>query len=487
MRLGTRIFFAYLVIFAVCFYYPLRWSQQNLRTRYLEGVEDPLVDQANILASLVGTQMTHGCFDPDRLMQAFEAAYGRRLTAQIYTYLKTDVDIRVYITDRQGRLIFDSRRYEPVGTDYSRWRDVRLTLDGQYGARTTPHTASDPTSSVLHVAAPVMVDGQLAGVLTVAKPTTSINSFLSKAKPAILRVGVTALLAAGLLSWFASLGITRPIRRLTRYATRISKGDRVAFPRLDRSEIGQMGRAFERMKEALEGKKYVETYVQNLTHEIKSPLSAIRGAAELLQEPMPDARRERFLANINSETRRIQQIVDRMLELASLESRKALDRIERLDLAGLVRTAAESGRPLWVRKSLDPVVNAPRPIWVEGDAFLLHRALMNLLQNAIDFSPAGGRLIIEAGIDGQEAYFRLQDEGGGIPDYALGKVFDKFFSLQRPEGGKSTGLGLNFVREVAMLQHGSVLVENRDPNGVCVQFRLPLALSEGGTTTTVRS
>jgi two-component system sensor histidine kinase CreC len=480
MRLGTRIFFAYLLIFSVCFTYPINWSQQNLRTRYLEGVEDPLVDQANILAAWVGVQMADDRYDSGGLQRAFREVYDRRLDAKIYTYLKTGVDIRVTITDAAGRLMFDSRGQEAVGTDYSRWRDVRLTLDGRYGARTTPQIVSDPTSSVLHVAAPVVVDGQLAGVLTVAKPTTSINSFLSKAKPEIVRVGIAALVVAGLLSWFASLWITRPIRRLTRYATGISRGDRVAFPRLDRSEIGQMGRAFERMKEALEGRKYVETYVQNLTHEIKSPLSAIRGAAELLQEPMPGAQRQRFLTNIRSETQRIQQIVDRLLELASLESRKRLDHIERLDLSALVRTVTESTRPLWARKALEPVIAAPRPLMVRGDSFLLMRALSNLMHNAIDFSPPGARLFLETGVDGGQAFFRLQDQGGGIPDYALPKIFDKFFSLRRPEGGgKSTGLGLNFVRKVAVLHDGTVTVENRQPTGVRVQVTLPLAPADG--------
>jgi two-component system sensor histidine kinase CreC len=125
-------------------------------------------------------------------------------------------------------------------------------------------------------------------------------------------------LAAVFLSYIVSLWITRPIKRLTDYANAIRQGKRVEFPELDRSEIGEMGYAFAKMQETLEGKKYVEQYVQKLTHEVKSPLSAIRGAAELLEEKMEPGQRGRFLSNIRHEANRIQEIVDRMLELSAL-------------------------------------------------------------------------------------------------------------------------------------------------------------------------
>jgi len=280
MRLGTRIFFCYLVIFVICFSYPINWVLDNLRARYLEGVEEPLVDQAHILATMVGDEMQANRFDPDKWYQVFEHAAARPLSANIYQLVKTDMDMRIYLTDTAGRVIFDSKNKENVGADYSRWRDVYLTLQGKYGARSTPEDENDPASKVLYVAAPVKVDGSIAGVLTVAKPTTSINNFLRKAKPQVFKVGLLAAGIAIFLSYIVSLWITRPIKRLTAYANNTSQGKRVEFPKLDRSEIGEMGQAFAKMQETLEGKKYVEQYVQKLTHEVKSPLSAIRGAAE---------------------------------------------------------------------------------------------------------------------------------------------------------------------------------------------------------------
>lgn len=473
MKLGIRIFFLYVTIFVICFYYPTTWTLKNLRFRYLEGVEDPLVDQANILAGLVGYQMEAGGFDPGELYRAFEKVYARRFTARIYQFDKERVDMRIYITDNAGRIIFDSEDNGRVGEDYSTWRDVRLTLDGQYGARSTLKNPEEPTSSVLYVAAPITVRGETAGVLTVAKPTTAVNTFLGKAKPRIFRIGLIATIVAVVLSFLVSYAVTLPIRRLTRYADDISAGRRSPFPRLDRSEIGDMGKAFEKMQEALEGRKYVEQYVQKLTHEIKSPLSAIRGAAELLEERMDEKQRQRFLANIHSEANRIQDIVDRLLELASLENRKQLSTLENVSFGSLVKTALESMRPIIAKKQLTVVNRVPDDVMVSGDSFLLHRAISNLVQNAVDFSETHGQIELAVKTDGQGLDLVVEDKGPGIPEYALDKVFDKFFSLQRPDTGrKSTGLGLNFVTEVAMLHNGDVQLENRTSGGARAVLRL---------------
>ena len=475
MKLGTRIFFSYLIIFVLCFSYPINWILDNLRTRYLEGVEEPLVDQANILASMVGREMEGKRFDAEKWHRVFSTVASRPLSARIYSLVKTDVDLRIYITDKKGLVIFDSVNSQNIGKDYTIWRDVNLTLEGKYGARTTPDDEKDPASKVLYVAAPILVDGRIAGVLTVGKPTTSINSFLKNAKPQIFKVGLLAMAAAIVLSYLVSIWVTRPIKRLTRYANEVRQGKRVDFPRLDRSEIGDMGKAFARMQQTLEGKEYVEQYVQKLTHEVKSPLSAIRGAAELLEEKMPTEQRTLFLNNIRNEANRIQALVDRMLELSSLENQKILRKVKRISVASLFQTAVESKRAILEKRQLVLTSQPPDKVRVKGDKFLLSQALSNLIQNAIDFSPLSSEMHLRSHVEGYLLKIIVEDHGAGIPEYAIKKVFDKFFSLQRPNSReKSTGLGLNFVAEVAKLHHGTITLENRTEKGVRATLTLPL-------------
>ncbi len=246
MKLGLRIFGCYLIIFCICFAYPVGWVLDTLRTRYLEGVEDPLVDQANIMAGMVGHMIDAGRFDPAALQSIFDKIYDRRVNAQIYHLPKANVDQAVYITDKEGKVLFHSKAPGQVGSDYAHWNDVAATLEGNYGARTTLADEADETSSILFVAAPIRSHGEMAGVLTVAKPTTNINSFLRQAKPQVIKVVSLAVVAAIVSGYLVALWITRPIQRMTDYANAVRSGRRAEFPKLDRTEIGTMGRAWER-------------------------------------------------------------------------------------------------------------------------------------------------------------------------------------------------------------------------------------------------
>jgi two-component system sensor histidine kinase CreC len=474
VKFGSRIFFAYLAVFFICFAYPLNWVVESLRARYLEGVEDTLVDQANTLAAVAGVEMAQGGLSLEELRTAFSDLYSRDPEARIYKFQKTGVDMMVYITDERGRVIFHSTERSLVGEDFSEWRDVALTLEGDYGARTSRSDPDDPLSSVLHVAAPIRVEGEIAGVLTVAKPTTNINSFIREAKPRIIRVGIISLSAAVVLGLLVSAWFARPIRRLTRYAEDIRRGRRVPLPRLGATEIGEMGHAFERMKDALEGKKYVEQYVKKLTHEIKSPLSAICGAAELLEEEMEPGQRRRFLENIRGEAARIQLFVDRMLALSGIESIKNLEKTGPVSLATVIETVLESKAAILSQKEISLVRSGLADAVVKGDPLLLHQALSNLVGNALDFTPHGGRIEVSIRKEGRTVFLRVADNGCGIPDYAKDKVFDPFFSLKRPDSGKkSSGVGLNIAKEVAVLHGGSVGLENRSSGGAAAALALP--------------
>ncbi|HZF14163.1 MAG TPA: two-component system sensor histidine kinase CreC [Thermoanaerobaculia bacterium] len=475
MRLGLRIFLFYLVVFTVCLYFTTGWIWSTLRTRYLESVEEPLVDSANLLASLAEREMARPGFTFADLAATLDRAYARRLSARIYDLQKTAVDLDLYITDAAGRVVLDTREVKAVGEDYSRYHDVQHTLAGKYGARATLRDPHDPFSTSLYVAAPLYRDGRVSGVLTVVEPTANIEAFLHLARPAFVRGGLLTIGVAALLSLALSYLLTRPIDRLARYADGIRLGQHLPFPKLSRTVIADLGLALHRMQEALEGRQYAEEYVQTLTHELKSPLSAIRGAAELLQEEMPARDRARFLANIRTEAARIARIVDRMLELALLENRREKPEMEPVELGAMVRTVAESHEPLLAGKALQLEIAAPDRLTVAGNAFLLHQALENLVQNAIEFSPRGGTVQVAVTPERDRVTIAVTDQGPGIPEYALGRIFDRFYSLGRPDTGKkSTGLGLNLVREVARSHGGTIRVANRPEGGVLAELTLPM-------------
>jgi len=475
VRLGAFVFVAYVAILALCFSYPLARIGSGLLTAYLESVEEPLVDTANILAAIVGRAAERDNLDPEEFYRVFSEVRGREVAAQIYEMRKQRVDLSVYITDAQGIVLFDSDSRETIGKDYSKWNDVARTLRGEYGARVKRDPKNPGGTAALYVAAPVRVSGKIAGVLTVIKPTVNIAAFMDVAMQQIFRISAISLAAAIILSLGASIWVNQQVSRLTRYANDVREGLRVPFPKLAPTELKTMGVAFEKMREALAGQAYVERYVEALTHEIKSPISAIRGAAEILEDAsLPDDKRAHFLANIQSETHRIQELIDRMLKLTELEARRALGSRSPVQLAALARTIVEGAEPTLLKKHLRVDVEIAPEITVSGDPLLLHVALSNLVQNAIDFSAENGRIAVTAAKAGDNVELCVDDEGPGIPEFARARLFEKFFSLERPDTGKkSTGLGLNFVKEVAALHGGTIDVSNLPHRGLRARLILP--------------
>lgn len=470
MKLGCLVFAAFVAIVALCFAYPMAEVGHRLRIAYLESAEEPLVDTANLLAEMVGQQMERDALDVDGLYLTAARVDARPVNARIYEMDKARVDLAVYITDADGRVVFDSRGRENQGADYSRWRDVRRTLDGGYGARVS--NPAEPRA--LYVAAPIRVHGRIVGSLTVVKPTSAVTAFLDKTRLGVFGLGAAAGFVALVLMLLVSLWVNQQVTRLTSYADAVREGLRVPFPDLAPTELRRMGLAFERMRASLAGQTYVERYVRALTHEIKSPISAIRGAAEILESPtLDEQQRARFLRNVQHETQRVQDLVDRMLELSELEVRRALPKIERVALGPILRTIVEAQSSTMQPRGISVTLELPEPLEVEGDAFLLHMAFSNVIKNAVDWTRTDGRIRIAAATEGDFVRVVIEDEGPGIPDYAKERVFERFYSLERPDTGrKSTGLGLNFVSEIVALHHGRIELENRETGGLRATFTL---------------
>jgi two-component system sensor histidine kinase CreC len=473
VKITWRILFGFLFCTTAGFYFLVHWLLGDLRPRYLEAVEETLVDASQLLASQVEADSRNGQIQTTRLKKAFDGVYKKNFEARIYDLTKTHVALRVYITDAKGIVLFDSKGQD-LGKDYSHWNDVLLTLQGKYGARSTRVDPEDPSSNILYVASPIVLNGKIAGVLTVAKTTDAIGLFVENTRRKVFLTCLTVFFSILFLTALVSFWVAQPIRKLTEYAKAVGGGNRMPLPQLGRNEMGDLGRAFEDMRQALEGKKYVEQYVQLLTHEVKGPLSAIRGAAELLEEKMPPAERKKFLKNILSESARLKDLVDRMLLLSSLENRREGIKSETLDIQKLAEDVLESFQARLKSGKLSAKNRVPAGMKVKGDPFLLRQALSNLVENAVEFSPPGGSVTLSAEKAEGSLVLRVEDQGPGVPSFALDRVFEKFYSLQRPHTGrKSSGLGLSLVKEVASLHGGGAKLENRPEGGARAILILP--------------
>ncbi|WFB50381.1 two-component system sensor histidine kinase CreC [Vibrio coralliilyticus] len=470
--LGLRLFFLYFVLVGMTAYTVSTTVIQELKPTVRQTTEETLVDMANLLAVLAEEDVANGQISESRFSKLLTAYGLREPEARIWEIGKKAINHRIYITDKDGIVIADSWQQD-VGEDYSRWNDVYLTLRGQYGARSTAEDPDDPLSTVMHVAAPIYHKGEIIGSVTVAKSNRSVQPFIDLSKRNVLFWMVwmsgLVLLAGALFAW----RIHSALNKLENYAVKMGQGEKVTKPTFRVFyEYGTLSDALENMRNQLDGKQYVEEYVQTLTHELKSPLSAIKGASEILQMPLSGEKVARFATNIERESDRMQSLIDKLLELARLEKQPHLDKQESINIKVMLDEIVSASDARLNAKGVACEASISSDFELVGDSFMFQQALFNLMDNALDFVECNGSILWQySQSDGQVA-LSIFNAGPPIPDYAMPRLTERFYSLARQNGVKSTGLGLNFVEQVVKLHKGSLLIENVE-QGVKVTLSFP--------------
>lgn len=468
MRL-TRVTLIFIVLILGFGFYRLgSYLLEDTEAQTFQATEETAVDVANILASLVESQGV------ESLREVFASSGERQFQAQIFKHLKTRVGLSVYLTDAEGIVLFDSLHPEYVGMDYSDKQDVNRTLRGEYGARSSREDESDPLSSVMYIGAPVRTSGTIVGCLSVYKAQADVRAFIDGRRQDI--ISATVLIGAGILFLIGAVfvWVFRPIGKLTQYARGIAKGERRARPNIGRGrEVNTLADALSEMRQALEGRQYATRYVQTLTHELKSPLAAIQGAAELIDDEMPEAARQRFLNNIQTQTKRCTDLIRRLLELSALEAQPHLSSTTTLDLTLVCKLAVEESLALAETRKVQLSCEGPESCPATGNKDLLRSAITQVLENAIGFSPPEGTVTLSLEVTAQSIQLSICDEGAGIPAFVAKRAFERFYSYREEPASRGNGLGLAFVKEVAELHHGSVSISSLPTRGTQVTFTLP--------------
>ncbi|QOI50583.1 two-component system sensor histidine kinase CreC [Leptospira interrogans serovar Bataviae] len=461
----NRFFFA----FFIGYYYFVDKIEESIRPRYMEAVEESLNDTAHLLASLLEREFSQKNDSLEKISErilspVMRTTTERDLNSKIFEITKKKVDLQLYVTDERGIVIYDSEKLKK-GQDYSKKNDVYLTLQGKYGARSSLLFGSEKG---LFVAAPIRKSGKIIGVLTVIKPKKSLIPFIESARKKFWNLSLYVALSIIILFISILYFLFSPIRKLSEYISALRFQKRVPFPKISVPEIRGLGEEMDRLFRELAGKEYVENYVQSMTHEIKSPLSSLLASSELIIEN-PD-RLESLVSNIQLEGRRIQTILEKLLELSSLENQSQLEKKLNLNLQDVVQETVASSISEAVRKKIR-FRELTETVYVEGNFFFLGMALRNLVQNALDFSNPGSEITVRCGKENGFPFLEVEDSGPGIPSYALERIFEKFYSLPRPDTGrKSSGLGLAFVREIAKLHDADLEVKNGTSTGVVARI-----------------
>jgi len=308
----------------------------------------------------------------------------------------------------------------------------------------------------------------------VAKPTASVQPFIDHSRQSIEQAGWLLMLSALIIGLLFSWWLKHSIDQLRHYAREVSRGQKISLPSLGSRELAELGLALREMREKLDGREYVENYVHHLVHEMKSPLTALIGSAELLDEKLPPQERARFTANIREQSIRLRTMLDKLLALARVEHRNELEGSASINLQQLAEQVIADQTVTMRQRGITCKTMIAAAAEVEGEVFLLHQALTNLLDNAIDFSADGSRITLSLQADTDHYTLLLHNPGPAIPDYAMPRIFERFYSLARPGSRrKSSGLGLPFVHEVALLHGGEISLHNMPQGGVEARLLLP--------------
>lgn len=467
MKFGLKLFLGYFAILGLGIYFFLNSMLLEIKPGLRQSMETALIDTANLLAELVAPINSAAPIRIDLLKPAVHKTLLRPINATIWSHKQSGTELRIYVTNTQGRVIYDSAERD-VGEDFSKWNDVYLTLKGQYGARSTQEDMKDRFSSVMYIGAPIFSTREngervLVGTLSVGKSNISVDPFWQAARDNIRSKGLWLLLVSALAGAILATWLSLNIHRLVEYANKLSRGEPTPPPKVNDPDLAKLARAMEEMRTALDGKEYIEDYTLTLTHEMKSPLTALKGAAELIGLAQDPTIRDQLANNISQQTERLQALVDKLLALTRIENLGQLSSPSMLDLKSIIQDECDQLNFLLSQKKIALELNLHQVPLISGDKLLLSQAIRNLLENALDFSPPKSTVTISLNLNETETELTIEDQGSGIPAYAEDKIWQRFYSLPRPHNGqKSTGLGLSFVQQIAQLHRATVTLNNNN-------------------------
>ena len=457
-----------------------------------------LTHRSRLIAAAIAQ---HGTLDAD----AFEDVIRRA---------KID-DLRVRLIDSRGRVIADSREIvapapqRPPRTDrrnilyrvgafavrpVARWvrppevplevdffenatrlsgEEIASVLRGREGFQ--KKIAREQRSVTLYRMAPVVVGGWTTGAVVASKSTFQILQDLYVVRLRLMRIFFASILVAVLVTIFFAATIVRPLRQLRLDARAVLdrrgglRGTHFkGSARLD--EIGELSRALERIMRRLDAHVgFMERFASDVVHELKNPLASIRNANEMVSDVRDAADRRRFVAVIDQEVARMERLLSGVREISMIDAQLVRETSQFIDLGALLMQIVEGFRLRAGDRVRIDLQLAEGPLMVEASEDRLIQVFENLLDNALSFSPPGGTVTVTCAPEEGFLVTRVADNGPGIPEANLARIFDRFFT-HRPDTNRAghTGLGLAIVKAIVEAYGGTIHAANGERGAVFV-------------------
>jgi two-component system, OmpR family, sensor histidine kinase ChvG len=365
---------------------------------------------------------------------------------------------------------YDLPLYNEIGGDNGKaYPEVASALTGT----SVPIVrVNDKGELVVSVAVPVQRLRAVLGVLLLSTRGGDIDNIVAAERWGIVRVSLFAAAVTVVLSMILANTIAGPVQRLASAAERVrhSVKARAEIPDFtDRTdEIGHLSGALRDMTQALYKRiDAIESFAADVAHELKNPLTSLRSATETLPLVKTPDSKERLMEIIQHDVKRLDRLISDISDASRLDAELAREDAKPVDTAELLRTTVSLFNDIHRDDTPEVVIDVAyssgaRPYRCIGHDSRLSQVIVNLLDNAISFSPPGGRVSVKAKRVGNEIQIAVEDEGPGIPPENLERIFERFYTDRPQESfGQNSGLGLNISRQIVVAHGGRLWAENR--------------------------
>tara|TARA_Y100000590_G_scaffold407536_1_gene497869 strand:- start:945 stop:2492 length:1548 start_codon:yes stop_codon:yes gene_type:complete len=333
----------------------------------------------------------------------------------------------------------------------------------------------------------VKLDGQNKGYIVVSEIANDILIAVDERKNFILRTVFLVALVILIFSVFLNKYILKPIRSLVLYTKAIKEKD-VKIDKhekyfLRKDEVGQLSRSLNEMTEDLYKRiNIAETFSSDLAHEIRNPLTSLKGASEVLENTSDNEKRKKLIKVISHDVERIERLITDYSQMLKDEATLSRAKMKKIDLLNVINTVVEdfnsdllnSNKNIKINISNSNLNGSKVNVW--GVESKLEQILANLLDNAVSFSPSDSKISVMCNIKKKDAQLIIEDQGPGFNEKNIDKVFNRFYSNRPEKFGEHSGLGLNIVKNIIELHGGSIIASNQSGNkkGARIEVLLPL-------------
>ena len=391
-----------------------------------------------------------------------------------------DIDTRITITSEDGAVLADSQQ-DPVTMDNHRDRPELLQAN-ESGLGVVTRFSETLSKSMRYMAMPIDDANHQYGFIRVALPLSQIDQRLDRLRNIVMVAASLTAIIALLLGFWIARSFAAPLSRMTNMAQLYSEGDYKQRLEIDRQdEIGELAKTLNLFAEtAAQREATRRDFIANASHELKTPVTAIQGITETLLEDasMDDETRQQFLQKVNDQSIRLSQLISDLLALSRLESSGA-DSFKNIDLKEIIEDSCKVLQFFAKEKTLSLDVRCPEnKVVISGDEESLNQLLINLLDNAIKYTPEGGKVTVQLTTNHEQVIIEVEDNGIGIELAEQKRIFERFYRVDKARsktlGG--TGLGLSIVKHIVIRHQGHIALESAPGQGSLFRVTLPLVL-----------